>query len=56
MNLVDGETSLRGVLYEATRGWFVLKGAEALLANGKTMAIDGDVLVDSAKVLFVQVI
>jgi hypothetical protein len=52
----DKTTALRGVLFEQRGDWLVLKTAEALTTDGKATAIDGDVVIECARISFVQVL
>ncbi len=55
-NLSDDHTAVQGVLYEVRGSWLVLKNASLLSAGGKPVDVDGDVLVDRQRVLFIQVL
>ena len=50
------DRAFRGVLWRKVRGYLVLREAELLKAKGETTPMDGEVLIESANVDFVQVI
>ncbi len=54
VNLDDG-TALSGVLWEDRKPLLVLRDAR-LRANSQVAPLDGDVVVDYARILFVQVV
>lgn len=55
VNLVDGQ-AIDGVLFDHTGAWLVLKDGRHTTADGKTQtALDGDVVIECAKVAFIQV-
>ncbi|HAM57582.1 MAG TPA: hypothetical protein DCQ64_20095 [Candidatus Rokubacteria bacterium] len=56
VNLSDGATAIRGVLIDVAGPWFVLKQASVLQVGSKPVAMDGDAVIDRAKVLFIQVV
>jgi len=56
VNLTDGASAIRGVLYEVKGDWLLLKQASGLQAGQKAIDMDGDVLVERTKVLFIQVL
>ncbi|QTV79477.1 hypothetical protein [Microbacterium sp. NIBRBAC000506063] len=53
MNLVDG-TSIEGVLYRDPGNLLVLKNAIYHEPGAAPLELDGDTVIDRAKVLFVQ--
>jgi hypothetical protein len=55
VNLIDGETAVRGVLWAHRGGFLVLKDAQLVTAKQAPVAMDGDVVIECAKVLFTQV-
>lgn len=54
VNLTTGK-AFRGVLWQRTREHLVLRNAE-LHEHGKTMPIDGEIVIERGKVDFVQVL
>ena len=56
VNLTDGETAIQGVLWSHRGGFLVLKDAH-LVTHAKRAPIfmDGDVVIECARVLFTQV-
>lgn len=54
VNLVDGETAIQGVLFDERGRWFVLKDAKLLATGRAPTAMDGDVVIECAKVAFFQ--
>lgn len=55
VQLADG-SALQGVLYEVVGDWFVLKAARYLVEGRGPTAVDGDAVVDRARILFIQVV
>lgn len=55
MNLKTG-TVFRGVLWRRRRGYLVLRNAEMLRAKDSPLDVDGEVVVESANVDFLQVV
>lgn len=53
VNLDDG-SSIAGVLYDQRGPLLILRQAEYLIGRAEPVPMDGDVLVDTARVLFVQ--
>lgn len=53
---LKGGRSLRGVLWQRTAGFVVLKGAELLRPRESPLALDGDTLVPFAEIEFMQVV
>lgn len=54
VNLDDG-SAIEGVLWEERRPLLVLRDAR-LHTHGQTAPLDGEVIVDAARILFVQVV
>lgn len=52
----NGGVTFRGVLWQNTGEWLVLKGAEKLEQTGEVLAVDGEVLVPLREVDYVQVL
>lgn len=50
------DKAFRGVLYKKRRGYLVLKNAEMLKPKGETAPIDGELVIPSFNVDFMQVI
>jgi hypothetical protein len=50
------ENSIDGVLFDKRGGWLVLKDARLLQANRPPVPMDGDVVIECAKVSFIQVV
>ena len=50
------DRAFRGVLWRRAWGYLVLRNAEMLKTKGETVAMDGEVMIESANVDFVQVI
>ena len=50
------DRAFRGVLWRRTRGYLVLRNAEMLKTKGEVVAMDGEVVIESANVDFIQVI
>lgn len=55
VNLKSGK-AFRGVLWERTGGFLVLKNAQMLQRGGAPLALDGDTLVPFVDVEFMQVV
>lgn len=55
VNLVDGE-AFDAVLFDHAGAWLTLKKATHIGIDGKTMPLDGDVVIECAKVDFIQVL
>lgn len=57
VNLVaDRETALQGVLWSSRGAWLTLRDASLLKPGAQPVAMDGDVIVHRAQVLFLQVL
>lgn len=50
------DRAFRGVLWKRTRGYLVLRNAELLKAKGETAPLDGEVMIESSNVDFIQVV
>lgn len=50
------DRAFRGVLWRKRRGYLVLRNVEMLQPGGAMMHMDGEVVVDSANVDFIQVV
>lgn len=50
------DRAFRGVVWKRTRGYLVLRNVEMLRAKGETTPMDGEVLIESSNVDFIQVI
>jgi len=50
------DRAFRGVLWRKARGYLVLRNAEMLKAKGETVPVDGEVMIESSNVDFVQVV
>ena len=55
VNLTDRETAIQGVLWSHRGGFLVLKDAQLVSAQRPPVPLDGDVVLECAKVLFTQV-
>lgn len=55
VNLKDGETAFRGVVWRRRDGYLVLRNARLLKGKGETVLVDGEVAVPVANVEFIQV-
>ena len=56
--IVNTKTGMafRGVLWRKALGYLVLRNAELLKAKGETTPMDGEVVIESSNVDFIQVI
>lgn len=54
-NLKSGE-AFRGILWQRTRDFLMLKSAELIKAGGETVRMDGEVLVERQNLSFLQVL
>ena len=52
----DSTEALEGVLYRSRGPWLTLKDVSALKAGQPPVAVIGDVLIDRAKVAYLQVL
>jgi small nuclear ribonucleoprotein (snRNP)-like protein len=50
------DRAFRGVLWRRRRGYLVLRNAELLKPGGETVAMDGEVVIPSENVDFIQVL
>jgi len=50
------DRSFRGVLWQRRRGYLVLRNAEMLRGKGETVPMDGEVVISSENVDFIQVV
>ena len=50
------DRAFRGVLWRRGWGYLVLRNAEMLKTKGEVVAMDGEVVIESANVDFIQVI
>jgi small nuclear ribonucleoprotein (snRNP)-like protein len=50
------DRAFRGVLWRRARGYLVLREAEILKAKGETTPMDGEVMIESSNVDFIQVV
>ncbi len=50
------DRAFRGVLWRKGWGYLVLRNAEMLKTKGETVPMDGEVVIESANVDFVQVV
>jgi small nuclear ribonucleoprotein (snRNP)-like protein len=50
------DRAFRGVLWRKARGYLVLRDAEILKGKGETSPVDGEVVIESSNVDFMQVI
>lgn len=56
VNLIgERDSAIRGVLYAHRGPWLVLKQAEYVPAKGDPLPMDGDVVIECARVAFIQV-
>ncbi len=53
---VDGETAVEGVLWQQRGVWLVLKDAKLKVGRHEPVPMDGDVIIECAKIAFVQVL
>lgn len=56
VNLIGDDGTIDGVLWSKRGCWLVVKDARLLRINGEAVAIDGEALVDKARVAFIQVL
>jgi hypothetical protein len=56
VNLEDGETAIEGVLFEHRAPWLTLKSARLLTKDRAPVPMDGDIVIECAKVAFIQVV
>lgn len=52
----DEDTAIEGVLFAQRGDWLVMKGARLLSKTAPAVAMDGDVVIECAKVSFIQVV
>lgn len=50
------DRAFRGLLWRKARGYLVLRDAEMLRGKGETTPMDGEVMIESSNVDFIQVI
>jgi small nuclear ribonucleoprotein (snRNP)-like protein len=50
------DRAFRGVLWRKARGYLVLRNAEMLKGKGETVPMDGEVMIESSNVDFIQVV
>jgi small nuclear ribonucleoprotein (snRNP)-like protein len=50
------DRAFRGVLWRRRRGYVVLRNAELLRGKGEVTPMDGEVVIESANIDFIQVI
>ena len=50
------DKAFRGVLWERRRGYIVLRNASMLQPRGEAIKMDGEVMIESANVDFIQVV
>lgn len=50
------DRAFRGVLWRRRRGYLVLRNAEMIKAGGETVPMDGEVLIETINVDFMQVL
>jgi small nuclear ribonucleoprotein (snRNP)-like protein len=50
------DKAFRGVLWQRTRGYLVLRNVSLLRAREAPLAVDGEVVIDAANVDFIQVV
>ncbi len=53
---VDGETAIEGVLFQQSGAWLLLKDARLKVGPREPVPMDGDVVIECAKVAFIQVL
>ena len=56
MNLTDDKTAIRGVLWDEQGRWLVLKNASLVGAGKPPVPMDGEAVIERARVLFIQVV
>ena len=56
VNLASEDGALEGLLWSRRGAWLVLKDARLLRPNGEALVIDGETLIDKARVVFIQVL
>ncbi len=56
VNLADDRHAFAGVLWSQRGDWLVLKQATLLQPGREAVPMDGDVVIECARVLFVQVV
>lgn len=50
------DRAFRGLLWRKARGYLVLRNAEMLKGKGESLPMDGEVMIESSNVDFVQVV
>ena len=50
------DRAFRGMLWQRRRGYLVLRNAEMLKSKGETVPMDGEVMIESPNVDFIQVV
>jgi len=50
------DRAFRGMLWRKARGYLVLRNAELLKPKGETAALDGEIMIESSNVDFIQVV
>jgi small nuclear ribonucleoprotein (snRNP)-like protein len=50
------DRAFRGVLWRRARGFLVLRNAELLKSKGETAQLDGEIVIESSNVDFIQVV
>jgi len=50
------DRAFRGVLWRKVRGYLVLRDAEILKSKGETTPMDGEIVIESSNVDFIQVV
>ena len=56
VNLLNDEGTIEGLLWSRRGCWLVLKDARLLRVNGDAVVIDGEAVIDKARVAFLQVL
>lgn len=51
----DGDSALRGVLWESRGPWLVLRDVTAIKTNAPSVPVDGDVVIHRDNIAFLQV-
>lgn len=54
VNLTDPDQAIAGVLWSQRGGWLVIKQPQLLRAGVPAVPMDGDAVIERARVLFIQ--
>ena len=56
VQLDDGETAVRGVLYAYKRGWHILRNCQVMPGDSGATPADGEMMIHRDRVLFLQAV